>query len=263
MWHATPDPHAPIAAIPSTKLFIMSQQDQIVLKLREMILNGELAPGQRLLEVDLANRLDVSRTPVRRAIKILESEGLLASNGARGYHVRLFSFRDMVNAIEVRGALEGLAARTVAMRGLSPSAQRQLEHCLEEGDRLIQKGALCHGDEEIFATMNVAFHHAIIETANIKALSNAISVNNRLPFAAAGAVALDMDTPDIKAQQFRLIHGAHTQHHAIYQALTQRQGARVEALMREHVYLAVENMKLLMESRTDKVKPVSSVNGDD
>ena len=76
----------------------MSQQDRIVLQLRELILSGGLAPCERVLEVALAETLQASRTPVRRAIKILEGEGLLVAHGTRGYQVRQFSFRDVVNA---------------------------------------------------------------------------------------------------------------------------------------------------------------------
>lgn len=233
----------------------MSQQDRIVLKLREMILNGVLAPGQRVLEVALAESLDASRTPIRRAIKILESEGLLVANGARGHQVRTFSFRDIVNAIEVRGVLEGLAARTAARRGLSAHAIERFEHCLEVGRRLIDKGALASGDEAVFAAMNVTFHDTLTDAAGNKALSNALAVNNRLPFAAAGAVAIDVSATDTLVRQMRLLASAQMDHSMIYQALRNRQGARAEALMREHAFLAVENMRMVVASRGADEEP--------
>jgi GntR family transcriptional regulator of vanillate catabolism len=227
----------------------MSQQDRIVLKLREMILNGELAPGHRVLEVALAESLEASRTPVRRAIKILESEGLLVANGARGYQVRTFTFRDIVNAIEVRGVLEGLAARTAARRGLSAHAIEQFEHCLAVGGALTEKSALESGDEALFADMNILFHDTLTEAAANKALSNALAVNNRLPFAAAGAVAINLQATEILARQMRLLASAHIDHTMVYQALRNRQGARAEALMREHAFLAVENMRMVAAAR--------------
>jgi GntR family transcriptional regulator of vanillate catabolism len=227
----------------------MSQQDRIVLKLREMILHGELAPGQRVLELALAECLAASRTPIRRAIKILESEGLLVANGARGYQVRTFSFRDIVNAIEVRGVLEGLAARTVARRGLSAQAIAQFEQCVEVGRRLTEKGTLTSGDEAVFAAMNVAFHDTLTDAAGNKALSNALAVNNRLPFAAAGAVAIDVSVTDMLVPQMRLLASAQMDHAKIYQALRNRQGARAEALVREHAFLAIENMQMVAAAR--------------
>ncbi|MES2261795.1 MAG: GntR family transcriptional regulator [Pseudomonadota bacterium] len=226
----------------------MSQQDRIVLKLREMILNGVLAPGERVLEVALAESLQASRTPIRRAIKILESEGLLVVNGTRGYQVRTFSFDDIVHAIEVRGVLEGLAARLVARRGLTPESIAQFEHCLQVGARLIEKTELVSGDEEIFATMNVLFHDTLTGAAGNKALSNALAINDRLPFAAAGAVAINVNARGTMAQQMHLLTSAQMDHQMIYQALRQRQGARAESLVREHAYLAVQNMRLVSAS---------------
>jgi GntR family transcriptional regulator of vanillate catabolism len=230
----------------------MNQQDQIVSRLREMILSGEIAPGTRLLEVALAANLNVSRTPVRHAIKILESEGLLASNGARGYQVRRFSLDDMAGAIEVRGVLEGLAARTLAMQALPPAVQRQLERCVDDGERLIRKGVLHSGDQQQFATINVRFHESLVQAAGIRALSNAIALNDRLPFAAAAAVAMHLQAPGAQAPQFRLVQDAQAQHSAIYQAVSLRQGARVDALMREHSCLAIETMRLVMASHADQ-----------
>ena len=89
----------------------------VALRLREMILRGELAPGERLAEVALAERLGVSRTPIRQALPALAREGLLAAAGRRGYVVRSFSPQDVIDAIETRGLLEGLAARRIAERG--------------------------------------------------------------------------------------------------------------------------------------------------
>ncbi|MFP3608218.1 GntR family transcriptional regulator, partial [Paraburkholderia sp. SIMBA_053] len=79
----------------------------IVQTLREKILAGELAPGQRLVEAQLAQWLGVSRTPLRYALSVLASEALLERSGARGFVVRRFSVRDVLNAIDVRGVLEG------------------------------------------------------------------------------------------------------------------------------------------------------------
>src|SRR5471032_414792 len=102
-------------------------QQAIVQTLREKILAGELSPGQRLVEAQLAQWLGVSRTPLRYALSVLSSEGLLESSGARGYVVRRFSVRDILNAIDVRGVLEGLAARTVAERRVDAGLEKSLQ----------------------------------------------------------------------------------------------------------------------------------------
>lgn len=234
----------------------MSQQDRIVLQLRELILNGGLAPGQRVLEVALAETLQASRTPVRRAIKILESEGLLVANGTRGHQVRQLSFRDVVNAIEVRGVLEGLAAQAAAQRGLAPEAIARLEHCIEVGRALVDKNAMMAGDEEVFANMNVTFHDTVIAAAGNRALKQALAFNDRLPFAAAGAVAINVGA-DARVAQMALLISSQRDHVRIYQALRQRQGARAGALVREHAYVAVEHMRLVLAARGDAVDAIS------
>ena len=90
-------------------------------RLRELILSGELPAGTRILEVPLAERLGVSRTPVRTALVRLEQEGLLEGLPNGGYRVRHFSDHDVRDAIELRGTVEGLAARLAAERG-APAA---------------------------------------------------------------------------------------------------------------------------------------------
>jgi DNA-binding GntR family transcriptional regulator len=77
--------------------------------LREAIIVGELRPGERLMEVTLAEKMGVSRTPVREAIRKLELEGLVAMIPRKGAHVAELSVKDMMNVLEVRATLDGLA----------------------------------------------------------------------------------------------------------------------------------------------------------
>src|SRR5512136_1470088 len=107
--------------------------EQVVLKLRELILGGELAAGQRVAEVAIAEQLGVSRTPVREALAVLSQEGLLGAAGKRGYLVQEFGNKDIADAIEVRGLLEGAAARQVAEKGPEAELLAALESCLAEG----------------------------------------------------------------------------------------------------------------------------------
>src|SRR5262250_574821 len=126
----------------------------VALRIREMILRGELAPGQRLAEVGLAERLGVSRTPIRQALPALAREGLLAAAGRRGYVVRSFSPEDVLDAIETRGLLEGLAARRIAERGAAPKLLHELRECLQEGDAIVGKRRLESADETRYSEMN-------------------------------------------------------------------------------------------------------------
>lgn len=83
----------------------MSQSLKTILSLRDLILSGELKPGERLSELAIVDRLGVSRTPVRTALVRLEEEGLLEAIPSGGYAVRHFSEADIFDAIETRGTL--------------------------------------------------------------------------------------------------------------------------------------------------------------
>src|SRR5258705_12815118 len=97
-----------------------SQTARTQLQLRELIGGGELRPGQRIAELALVERLGASRTPIRMALVRLQEEGLLDALPNGGFVVKDFSEADIRDAIEVRGTLEGLAARIVAGRCAAP-----------------------------------------------------------------------------------------------------------------------------------------------
>jgi GntR family transcriptional regulator of vanillate catabolism len=207
-----------------------------------MILRGELAPGERLAEVALAERLGVSRTPIRQALPALAREGLLAAAGRRGYVVRSFSAEDVIDAIETRGLLEGLAARRIAEGGATPELIRSLKECLSQGDAILARRRFESADEQRYSEMNGRFHALIVEAAGSRIVADALARNDHVPFASARAVAFSRDLSLL----LPVLHYAHRQHHAIVQALEKGEGARVEALMREHAMPVKEvlNLKL-------------------
>ena len=124
-----------------------SDSTPVVATLRQQIVSGQLAAGARLAEIPVAESLGLSRTPVRLAFRALEQEGLLEKTGKRGYVVRRFSEADVRTAIEVRGTLEGLAARHLAERGMSEAVRAALAACVAEGEAVLAKGHLV--DEDI------------------------------------------------------------------------------------------------------------------
>ena len=214
----------------------------VALRLREMILRGELAPGERLAEVALAERLGVSRTPIRQALPALAREGLLAAAGRRGYVVRSFSPQDVVDAIETRGLLEGLAARRIAERGATPELIKSLKDCLSEGDAILAERRFESADEQRYGEMNGRFHALIVDGAASRIVADTLARNDHVPFASARAVAFSRDLSELVP----ILNYAHRQHHVIVQALENREAARAEALMREHASPVKEvlNLKL-------------------
>ncbi|MDX9874849.1 MAG: GntR family transcriptional regulator [Spongiibacteraceae bacterium] len=212
-----------------------------VRQLREMILRGDLAPGQRVAEIPLAEALGMSRTPVRQALPMLAQEGLLAESGNRGYVVRGFSPADIADAIELRGALEALAARRVAEHGISRPILKELKKCLDEGDEILGERCLHEGDETAYADMNERFHRLIIEDARSEVISEALRRNSHIPFGGAQALAFDKTRLD---DTYELLYVAHRQHHCIVEALERGQGARVQALMSEHAEAVKSSINL-------------------
>ncbi|HET9863686.1 MAG TPA: GntR family transcriptional regulator [Steroidobacteraceae bacterium] len=218
------------------------QMAEAVVRLREMVLNGKLAPGQRVAEAPLADLLGMSRTPVRQALPVLAQEGLLVENETRGYLVRAFTATEITDAIDVRGALEALAAQRVVERGVSRSLARDLHRCLDDGDALLARRRLEDGDEVSYAEMNARFHALILHAADSAILSSAFERIARVPFAGPQALAFDRLRLD---QMYDRLHYAHRQHHAIVGALESGQAGRVDALMREHAHGVKESLNLV------------------
>lgn len=214
---------------------------RVIVELRRMIAAGELKPGQRIAEIPTAEKLAVSRMPVRTALRALEQEGLVVRLGARGYAARGVSPADIAGAIEVRGVLEGLAAAQAATRGLEPAARRALSRCLQAGDALFAKGGFAAEDLDAYHAMNHQFHAELVKASGNPAIASALATNNSLPFAAATALALDM--ADLKAEFVRL-SGAHAEHHQVFQALEKRDAEAAEALMRGHARAAMRNERI-------------------
>ena len=210
------------------------------LRLREMILAGELAGGTRIAEVAISEMLGVSRTPVRSALMRLEQEGLLEALPNGGYAVRTFSERDVSDAIELRGTLEGLAARLAAERGVAAGVLAEARACLAEVDSLLEQPAL---DDEAFTryvTLNQRFHNLLSDMCGSPVLARELARVVSLPFASpSGFVVVQANTP--KARDMLVV--AQDQHRQVLDAIEGREGARAEAIMREHSRLAQRNLR--------------------
>lgn len=221
---------------------------KVIVALRGMIASGELRDGERIGEIATAERLGVSRMPVRTALRALEQEGLVVKLGARGYAARGITALQVEGAIEVRGALEGLAAHRLALRGLDRATDKALALCLTEGDALFAKGHLAEGDLERFYTYNLRFHDLLTQACGNPAIGIALSRNNHLPFASAAALALDWD--DLIAEYDHLI-GAHREHHAVVDAIRDRRAEDAERLMRAHAHAATGSSRIFERLGTE------------
>ncbi len=218
-----------------------TQLSQAIVRIRKMILRGELLPGQRVAEAPLADLLGVSRTPVRQALPLLAQEGLLSEHETRGYVVRGFTSADIVDTIDLRAVLEGLATRRVAEQGPSKALLRELRSCLEDGNAILGKRHLEESDEALYAQMNERFHSLILKASGSALLAETLERNSRIPFAGPQALAFDKGKLE---QMYDMLHYAHRQHHAIVEALERGQSARAEALMREHAVAVKDSINM-------------------
>jgi GntR family transcriptional regulator, vanillate catabolism transcriptional regulator len=236
-----------------------SQQTRALVKMREMILRRELRPGQRVAEAAIAERLGMSRTPVRQALPVLAQEGLLADHPTRGYVVRSFSAADILDAIDLRGTIEGLAVRRVAEQGASPTLIDVLKQCLEEGDRILRKGHVEEHDEGPYADMNARFHTLIMSEARSPMITQALERIGHIPFAGPQALAFDKKSLE---RMYAVMLYAHYQHHSIVAAIERGEAARAEALMREHANTPKESLNLLeLETNQRSLAQVPLVSG--
>lgn len=218
-----------------------SQKTRAILRLREMILQGRLAPGQRVAEAMLAEQLGLSRTPVRQALPVLAEEGLLIAAGARGFAVRSFTARDTQEAVELRGCLEGMAARALAERGAPRAVLRELQELLAEGDEIFADRIASETTGECYSEVNARFHATIIAAAERPLVAQTLERICRIPFVAPGAIAFDRMPP---ARRFDTLWYAHRQHHEITAAITAGDGARAEFLFRDHVHAQMRSLNL-------------------
>ncbi|MFK8081927.1 MAG: GntR family transcriptional regulator [Granulosicoccus sp.] len=216
------------------KLASDSQTERVLRELRSQIIAGHWPANSKLREVPLASALGVSRTPLRSALLKLEQEGLVERSGG-GYTVRGFSIDDAYMAIELRGVIEGTAARLAAQRGASASDLEGIRQTVAAIDRVI-------ADELIdgYAPLNDLFHDQVAQLAGNELLKREIERAGQLPFAAPSAFSSSRE--DLSRFKTSLLIGQ--QHHrALVQAIERREGARADALAREHAQLAKANVE--------------------
>ena len=139
-------------------------RDVVFNTLREAILKGDLKPGERLMELQLASKLGVSRTPIREAIRMLEQEGLAVTTPRKGAEVAKMTLKDMEDVLEIRDALDELAVR-IACQKISDEQLKQLEDMKELFEKSTQTGNV-----KKIAEADVTFHDVIYEATGIPKL---------------------------------------------------------------------------------------------
>jgi GntR family transcriptional regulator of vanillate catabolism len=221
-----------------------SQQSRVLVQLRDMILKGEFAPGVRLAEIPLAEKLGASRTPVKLALASLEHEGLIEQSPTGGYQMRKFTAREISDAIRVRGLIEGFAARLIAEDRAPRQLLRDLHDCLAEGDRILNKEPMTLDDYAAYVQMNDRFHELIIDGCNNTSVKRVMEILDGQPFASPSSM-LPMQSGMEEGHEW--MKQAHRTHHALVQAIERGQGYRAQALGEEHIEIARMNLDYAMD----------------
>ena len=232
---------------------------ELAARIRQDIILGAYEGGERLSEAQLCETHNVSRTPVRLALRLLEREGIIRRGEGRGYLVQSPTVDDILQAVEVRGHLESLAARLMAQnpersRHLPEMARaietiedavRKLEHLGELDDAVIwqAQGA------------NKVFHSAILAACGNEYVGYTCKQISHLPMLAVGSMVFDRsvgDTPDqLERGLFRLRLG-NAQHQVIHEAIEKGDPVRAEGMMREHSHTMIEYIQTF-EKRDDSL----------
>jgi GntR family transcriptional regulator of vanillate catabolism len=221
-----------------------SQTTKATLGLRELLLNGAFKPRERVPELRLVEELGVSRTPLRTALMTLEHEGLLETLPGGGFVVREFTRTDIDDAIELRGVLEGTAARLAAERLESHDELDSLRDLCRELDAVVRTPSI-----ETFMDyvhLNEEFHQTFRGLAKSSQLSRALEHVLALPFAPPSALLM---VHAALPESWEILLVAQHQHHALIDAIGRREGARAEAIAREHARIARQNLDVAVENR--------------
>jgi DNA-binding GntR family transcriptional regulator len=197
-----------------------TRSDDVYERLREAILTGRARPNERLIEAELADRLQVSRTPIRESLQRLAAEGLVVSR-RRGWVVLEHTSVEIREIYEARAALEGYCARLVA--------QRATDAQLKEIASLHHPKHNLKSSRQHLVEINDRFHDAILAAAHNERLADMIRRNRTYYFTFRIAQLYSDEEADAS------IAG----HQAIVRALLQRDANRAEREMRAHIDLAL------------------------
>ncbi|MEN9061530.1 MULTISPECIES: GntR family transcriptional regulator [Ponticoccus] len=203
-------------------------------QLLEEIRAGTLLPGDRLREIDLATRLGVSRTPVREAIRQLETDGLVTHIPRTGASLRRLDYPEVMELYEMRAVLEGTAARLAARA----ASEVEIEELEALNDRLT---AATSGTEA--ARLNRLFHATLLDTAKNRFLAKSMTSLHK---------AMMILGPTTLTESERA-ENADAEHRRVLEALKARDGAAAEATMRAHIEAA---QRVRIRALADRVRPL-------
>ena len=206
-------------------------RDVVFNALRQAIVTGEFAPGERLMEMKLADKLGVSRTPVREAIRMLELEGLVVMIPRRGAEVARITEKDLRDALEVRTAIEELSVELACARIDEEGKERLKQACNEF------KAAIATKHVQNIVDGDVKFHEVIFElTKNQRLISIAQNLREQV-YRYRVEYVKDFSYHDVLVEE----------HYEITNAILTNDVVTAKEIMRKHLYnqelIVIKNLK--------------------
>jgi DNA-binding GntR family transcriptional regulator len=198
-------------------------QEQTYQALRASILSGELAPGDRLVEKEIAQRLQVSRTPIREAMRQLQQEALVTADGNGGLRVTTISIADAVQLYDCRIALEQLSV-VGACESATASELQNLEQYLLEAEKLVKRKS-CELNNEKLLNLDYQFHRRIAESSGNKWL---VSLLEQV-FDKMALLRIQTTRHNPKVLEIRI------EHRQIYEAIAQRNPTAAAQAIQTHL----------------------------
>lgn len=223
-----------------------SQMLRAVLRIRELLIQGAFQPGERIREVPLSARLSVSRTPLRLALERLALEGLIEARPTGGFVARQFTMSDILDAIDLRGVLEGAAAQRAAERLESETEVEPLEECVAAGDALLRRSLAGVDLIREYTRIDTRFHSSMLALAKSPVLAQSMERVLALPFASPNAIVLSEAESRNRRDIFLI---SNSQHAAIADAIKNREGGRAEAVAREHSRIVRRSIAAALQER--------------
>ncbi|MBQ4057799.1 MAG: GntR family transcriptional regulator [Lachnospiraceae bacterium] len=206
-------------------------RDVVFQALRQAIITGEFSPGERLMEIKLANKLGVSRTPVREAIRMLELEGLVVMIPRRGAEVARITEKDLRDTLEVRTAIEEMSVELACARIDEEGKERLKRACMEFKEAIDTKHVqnIVDGD--------VKFHDVIFGLTQNERLINLAHNLREQVYRYRVEYVKDFSYHDILVKE----------HYDITNAILMNDVATAKEIMRKHLYnqelIVIKNLK--------------------
>lgn len=206
-------------------------RDLVFQALRQAIITGEFSPGERLMEIKLANKLGVSRTPVREAIRMLELEGLVVMIPRRGAEVASITEKELQDALEVRTAIEELSVELACQRIDEQGKERLKQACIDFKEAIDTKHVqnIVDGD--------VKFHDVIFDLTENKKLINIAHQLREQVYRYRVEYVKDFSYHDVLVEE----------HFAITNAILTKDVDKAKEIMKKHLYnqelIVIKNLK--------------------